>query len=112
MLYTGARINGDEAANIGLVDHLVPLDDLRSEAIDFASEIATSAPLAVESIRQTMRGHLPQAVKAATAREKEEQDRLSGTEDWKEGVAAMNERRVPNFSRKRARADKLVSIRE
>ena len=43
LLYTGARINGDEAAKIGLVDHLVPLDDLRSEAIDFASEIATSA---------------------------------------------------------------------
>ena len=100
LLYTGARINGDEAAKIGLVDHLVPLADLRSSAIDFASEIATSAPLAVESIRQTMRGHLPQAVKAATDREKEEQDRLRGTDDWKEGVAAMNERRVPNFSRK------------
>ena len=100
LLYTGARIKGDEAANIGLVDHLVPLADLRSAANEFASEIAASAPLAVESIRQTMRGHLPQAIKAATDREKEEQDRLRGTEDWKEGVAAMNERRVPNFSRK------------
>jgi len=100
LLYTGARVKGDEAVKIGLADHLVPLADLRSAATDFASEIATSAPLAVESIRQTMRGHLPQAVKAATDREKEEQDRLRGTEDWKEGVEAMNERRVPNFSRK------------
>ena len=100
LLYTGARIKGAQAAEIGLVDKLVPLAELRSAANDFASEIAASAPLAVESIRQTMRGHLPQAIKAATDHEKEEQDRLRGTEDWKEGVTAMNERRVPNFSRK------------
>ncbi|GIT68533.1 MAG: hypothetical protein Ct9H300mP26_2200 [Acidimicrobiales bacterium] len=47
-----------------------------------------------------MRGHLPNAIKAATDHEKEEQDRLRTTEDWREGVNAMNERRVPNFSRK------------
>lgn len=100
LLYTGARINGEEAAAIGLADKLAPLSELRSEANALAIEIATSAPLAVESIRQTMRGHLPNEIKAATDHEKEEQDRLRTTEDWREGVNAMNERRVPNFSRK------------
>jgi len=47
-----------------------------------------------------MRGHLPNAIRLATDREKEEQDRLRTTEDWKEGVNAMNERRLPSFSRK------------
>ena len=99
LLYTGARIKGEEAVAIGLADRLVPLADLRSATLDFATEIATSAPLAVESIRETMRGHLPQAIKAATDREKAEQDRLRTTDDWKEGVTAMNERRTPDFSR-------------
>jgi len=99
LLYTGARIKGEEAVEIGLADKLAPLDQLRDAAHEFAAEIAGSAPLAVESIRETMRGHLPQAIKAATDREKEEQDRLRTTDDWKEGVNAMNERRSPNFQR-------------
>ena len=99
LLYTGARIKGEEAVAIGLADRLVPLADLRSATLDFATEIATSAPLAVESIRETLRVHLPQAIKAATDREKAEQDRLRTTDDWKEGVTAMNERRTPDFSR-------------
>ena len=49
------------------------------------------------SIRQTMRGHLATAVRAALAREKVEQDRLVQTEDWTEGVRATAERRDPEF---------------
>ena len=47
LLYTGRRIDGEEAHRIGLADHLAPLDTLRSVAHDLALEIATSAPLAV-----------------------------------------------------------------
>lgn len=98
LLYTGRRIKGDEAADIGLVDKLVPLDSLREAAHDLAAEIAASAPLAVESIRQTMRGDLAQQVREATDRELVEQDRLQTTDDWREGVKAMGERRTPNFT--------------
>ena len=97
LLYTGRRIDGETAAAIGLVDRLVPLDDLRSEAHGLAAEIAASAPLAVRSIRETMRGHLPEQIRVATDREKVEQDRLRRTEDWREGVTAMAERRTPEF---------------
>jgi 2-(1,2-epoxy-1,2-dihydrophenyl)acetyl-CoA isomerase len=97
MLYTGCRIGGEEAAQIGLSDRLVPLTDVRSVAVDMANDIATSAPLAVRSVRQTMRGHLPDAVRSALIREKEEQDRLMQTHDWTEGVRAMAERREPTF---------------
>jgi enoyl-CoA hydratase/carnithine racemase len=100
MLYTGKRIGGEEAVAIGLADALAPLDQLSQATHDFALEIARSAPLAVESIRQTMRGHLPAAIKIATDREKAEQDQLRKTADWKEGVNAMNERRLPDFQRK------------
>ena len=99
LLYTGRRVKGDEAVEIGLADKLVPLDELRQTAYDFACEIAGSAPLAVESIRYTMRGHLADAIKVATDNEKAEQDRLRTTNDWREGVNAMNERRTPSFTR-------------
>jgi 2-(1,2-epoxy-1,2-dihydrophenyl)acetyl-CoA isomerase len=97
MLYSGRRIGGEEAAQIGLCDRLVQLSDLRSAAVEMANDIAMSAPLAVRSIRQTMRGNLPDAVRSALIREKDEQDRLMQTLDWAEGVRAMAERRDPCF---------------
>jgi enoyl-CoA hydratase/carnithine racemase len=99
LLYTGRRVTGEEALSMGLCDRLAPLESVRAEAHAFAAEIATSAPLAVESIRATMRGGLAERVRAATDWEKIEQDRLRATADFKEGIAAMAERRRPNFVR-------------
>lgn len=98
LLYTGRRIDGKEAAAIGLADRLAPLAEVRSEAHAFAAGIAASAPLAVTSIRQTMRGDLADRIRIATDREQSEQDRLRRTADWREGVAAMTERRPPRFT--------------
>ena len=97
LLYTGRRIGGDEAARIGLCDRLVPADQVRDAAHALAAEIAGSAPLAVRSIRDTMRGDLAGRVHAATDREAAEQDRLRETADWREGVTAMTQRRPPRF---------------
>ncbi|MPY94870.1 MAG: enoyl-CoA hydratase/isomerase family protein [Acidimicrobiia bacterium] len=97
MFMTGRRVKGDEAFAKGLADKLVPLESLRDEAHAFALEIARSGPLAVLSIRATMRGDLAQRVKEATDLELAEQDRLRGTEDFKEGVRATAERRLPDF---------------
>jgi 2-(1,2-epoxy-1,2-dihydrophenyl)acetyl-CoA isomerase len=97
LLYTGRRIGGEDAARIGLCDRLGPADQVRAAAHALAAEIAGSAPLAVQSIRATMRGHLASQVRAATGREGAEQDRLRGTADWREGVRAMAERREPHF---------------
>ena len=98
LLYTGRRINGEEAMRIGLCDRLVPTDQLLDEARALAAEIAASAPLAVSSIRRTMRGDLPARVRAATDHENEEQARLRDTDDFKEGVKATAERRDPIFT--------------
>jgi enoyl-CoA hydratase/carnithine racemase len=98
LLYTGRRIPGEEAHRIGLCDRLAPLSEVRGAAHELAGEIAVSGPLAIRSIRQTMRGHLADAVAAATDREDAEQIRLRATEDFQEGVRAMAERRTPQFS--------------
>ena len=97
LLYTGRRVGGDEALAMGLCDRLVPAEELRQAAHDFALEIARSAPLAVVSIRATMRGDLADKVRAATDHELIEQDRLRSTEDFKEGIKATAERRLPDF---------------
>lgn len=97
MLYTGRRLTGEEAYAIGLADYLVPLEQVRSKAIEVATEIAQSAPLAIVSARETLRRGLADAVAAATEREYEEQDWLRQTADFKEGTRAMAERRLPDF---------------
>lgn len=97
LLYTGRRVKGDEAATMGLCDRLVPADKIREEARAFAVEIALSAPLAVDSIRETLRGGLADDVRRATDREKAEQGRLWTTQDHQEGIKATAERRTPNF---------------
>lgn len=97
MLYTGRRIGGEEARERGLCDRLVDLPSVRAEARSLAGEIAGSAPLAVRSIRQTMRGHLADEVARITEREDAEQVRLRVTEDFAEGARASLERRPPAF---------------
>jgi len=97
IFYTGRRLKGEEAAAIGLCDELVDIADVRTAAHARALEIARSAPLAVEAIRATMRGDLPGLIRTCTDREKAEQDRLRQTDDFREGVAAMTDRRLPEF---------------
>ena len=97
MFYTGRRFGGEEAHSIGLVDVLVPRDQLRAEALKLAREIAISAPIAVQSTRATLRAGLADAVRDITAHEGAEQVKHFRTEDFKEGVAAMAERREPRF---------------
>ena len=98
LLYTGRRIDGATAHALGLCDHLVSGDDLRGRAAELATEIAAAAPLAVRSIRQTLRGSLVDEVRSAMAHERAEQERLQQTDDFREGVAAVGERRPARFT--------------
>jgi enoyl-CoA hydratase/carnithine racemase len=98
LFYTGRRLTGEEAKAIGLVDVLAPQVALRSTALALAAEIAQSAPIAVMSTRATLRRGLPDAIAAATDHELEEQERQFQTEDFKEGIKASRERRLPAFT--------------
>ena len=90
-------MNSAKPMPIGLADYCVPLDQVRQRATDLATEIAQSAPLAIVATRETLRRGLAEAVASATEREYEEQDWLRNTEDFREGVKAMAERRLPDF---------------
>jgi len=97
MFYTGRRIGGEEAVAWGMADLLVPLADVRKAALGLAAEIAESAPLAVQSTRETMRRGFADAAEVATERELTEQDWTRKTEDFKEGIKSYAEKRPGNW---------------
>ena len=97
MFLTGRRIKGEEALALGLIDQLVPLDEVRSAAHALAGEIAENAPLAIGSVRTTVRQGLAERIARATDHELAEQQWLRATEDAAEGIRAVAGRRPGNF---------------
>jgi 2-(1,2-epoxy-1,2-dihydrophenyl)acetyl-CoA isomerase len=98
LLYTGRRVGGEEALALGLCDALVDADDLVPSAISYARSIADSGPLAVRSIRATLRSGLVERIRLALNHECAEQERLRVTADFAEGIRASAERRPPRFT--------------
>lgn len=97
LLMTGRWIGGAEALRHGIVHELVGADELRQRAIDLATEIAASAPLAVAAIRATLRAQLVATIESVVAHEGAEQSKLAGTRDVREGIRAAAARRTPSF---------------
>jgi enoyl-CoA hydratase/carnithine racemase len=97
MFLTSRRIPGEEAYRLGLADVLVPQAEVRTAAVHLAAEIAENAPLGVLETRATLRAGLAERVREATDIELAKQTRLRTTEDFKEGVDAVNQRRRPRF---------------
>jgi enoyl-CoA hydratase/carnithine racemase len=99
LLYRGIRLTGPQARAIGLADDAADADeDVRTRALALAADVATSAPRAVQAIRQTLRGELAQLVREATERELEQQLPLFESDDFAEGVRASTKRRQPEFT--------------
>ena len=100
MLFTARRVTGEEAFKIGLADKFCSKEKITEEAEQLAMEIASSAPMAVESIRSTLRGNLADQIEQIVDWELSEQVRLQKTEDFKAGIAASLSRETPQFKRK------------
>jgi 2-(1,2-epoxy-1,2-dihydrophenyl)acetyl-CoA isomerase len=98
LLYTGRSLSGTDAADVGLVDRVAAADDLGAVSLGIAAAIAAASPLAVRSIRRTMRAGLLELVSQAVEHEIREQRLLFETSDFDEGVSAARERRRPEFS--------------
>ena len=97
MFLTGRRIKAEEGLAWGLVDEVVPAEELRGAALKLAQEIAENAPLAVAATRKTLRAKLAADVRAQTNIEHAEQAVLRASEDFAEGVRSVAERRPGNF---------------
>ena len=69
MFYTSRRVKGEDALRMGLVDKLVPQDQVRNAALSLAKEIAECSPLGLIATRATVRGDLAENVTSAANRE-------------------------------------------
>ncbi|MBO0838730.1 MAG: enoyl-CoA hydratase/isomerase family protein [Actinobacteria bacterium] len=98
LLLTGRSVRAPEALALGLVDAIAPAEEALSAAVKRASDLAANAPLAVRAIRATLRQGLVDRIKEAVGTEAAEQQKLFGTADFREGVAAAAERRNAAFT--------------
>ncbi len=97
LLLTGRIISGREAAELGLANYALPAEGVLAKARELAEEIASAAPLAVRLTKQTIYRHLGWDPVEAARHEAFAQSQTSETEDHREGVAALLEKRTPVF---------------
>lgn len=97
MLYTGRRFDGQEAVQMGLANSLVDQADVRAATLELAQDIACSGPVAVQDTRATFREGLADEIQAANLKELEIQIRHMHGDEFRKGVRAVAERRLPKF---------------
>ncbi|MBW2058657.1 MAG: enoyl-CoA hydratase/isomerase family protein [Deltaproteobacteria bacterium] len=97
LIYTGRFIDAQEAQRIGLVNKVVPGNELRREAMEMAEGIAGKPPLAVRAAKEAIHQGLSMALDQGLEIEIDRWSYLCGTEDQKEGAAAFIEKRKPVF---------------
>ena len=94
------EFNAEEAYRVGLVQELVAPGTQLDRAVAIAEEIASHAPLAIRATKASARKYAEDGEKAAIAEFAGIQQRLSQTEDAKEGVQSFVERRAGRFQGK------------
>jgi crotonobetainyl-CoA hydratase len=101
MLLLGRRMPAEEAARHGLVNAVVPADTLMIRAREWADQIANSAPLAVQTVKEVLRAIEGDTVEKAFQTMRTEDlpvyRKMLRSEDAKEGVRAFVEKRKPVF---------------
>lgn len=95
--FTGRTLAAQECLDLGLVNHVVPGDQLMEQAKLMASEIANNAPLAVRAIKRMMRAAETETFEQNVHHVFLQLLPLFRTKDFKEGVAAFIEKRPANF---------------
>ncbi|MDO8674296.1 MAG: enoyl-CoA hydratase-related protein [Dehalococcoidia bacterium] len=97
LCFTGRVIDAQKGLELGLVNKVVPHDQLMAETMALAKEIANNAPLAVQATKRMMRMGLDESFEASLHHVYMQLRPLVQTEDFAEGVKAFLEKRQPNF---------------
>jgi len=98
LLFSGRLLSGTEAEKIGLAQRAVAASEVAAEAEALARGIAGCAPLAVRLVKRSLYRGLDWNPRAAAESEAWAQSATLATEDAREGIAALLERREPRFT--------------
>ena len=99
LLTSGRVFTAEEAAALGVVNRVVPPDQVLAEAIEYARDVAANcSPASVAAIKDQLRRHISMEFDAACA----DSDRLMARSlrgpDFREGVSSYIEKRPPEFA--------------
>lgn len=91
------KISATRCLELGLVNRVVPGADVVANAVEWASSIAARAPIAMNLTKRTFRAAAQAGLRNAMALEAMLQKTAIATEDCREGVAALIQKRKPEF---------------
>lgn len=97
LIFTGDLIRADEAYRIGLVNKVVPMEELIPTAMEMAGKIASKSPAALKLAKSAINRGMRTNLETGLAIEYEMYSLSLTLEDKKEGVAAFLEKRTPVF---------------
>lgn len=97
MIYTAARLNGQEAVRYGVAQEVYPSEELVDKALELAHLIATKAPRTITVAKATIHSYRNEDYMAGFAHENKMAHYASRSEDAKEGRTALKEKRQPKF---------------
>jgi len=97
LIFTGQRINAEEALRIGLVNKICPLEDLLDEARSMAAMICETGPIAIEQAKYAINYGLETDLSTGLAIESNAYWLTIPTKDRLEGLAAFREKRKPVY---------------
>lgn len=97
LLLLGDALTAEEARAAGIVNKVVPAEDLDAEALALAKRIASGPTQAQGAVRALIDGALDRPFAAHLEAERASFIRMTGTRDFREGVSAFLEKRQPQF---------------
>lgn len=100
LIFTGRRISGERAAEIGIANKAVPSGEVLVRAGELAGEMADSAPIALAQAKRAIDAGLQADLETGLEMESRAYEVTLGTEDREEGLEAFREGREPEFEGK------------
>jgi E-phenylitaconyl-CoA hydratase len=98
LLLTARLIDAEEAARLGLVNRVVPAQDLMAWALETAELIAANSPTAVQAVKRQISATIADHGLTREALDQELGDRVRASAHFTEGVTAFREKRRPNYT--------------